>query len=179
MISPNNPHEEDISLERVERRIFKRLDEIQEDFLLIGLSLGGMIALEYALNPSPYMKGIVVSGAQSKVNGEWLLAWPQAVLRLIPNFIYSKFLKQEKETAFNFSKSLLDFDIENKLPRIKCPTLVVVGSMDKPSQSDAYRIAQLIETAVLYEIEGGGHQLNKTHEKELAGIVAEFSKRID
>lgn len=110
---------------------------------------------------------------------EELLGWPQAVLRLIPNFIYSKFLKQEKETAFNFSKSLLDFDIENKLPRIKCPTLVGVGSMDKPSQSDAYRIAQLIETAVLYEIEDGGHQLNKTNEKELAGIVAEFSKRID
>lgn len=87
-------------------------------------------------------------------------------------------MKQEKETAFNFSKALLHFDLEFQLPQIKCRTMVVIGSLDKAAKPAAHRTAQMIKNSFLYEIEGGGHQLNKTHEKEFASIVAEFVKTL-
>lgn len=66
LISLNNPHQEDLSFQRVQERIYNRLNEIEEEFILIGLSLGGMIALNYARQPSPFLKALVVSGAPSK-----------------------------------------------------------------------------------------------------------------
>lgn len=62
---------------------------------------------------------------------------------------------------------------------IGCPTLVVGGSEDTFPEPDQTRaVAARIEHSMLHIVQGGPHFPNRTHRREVQGVIAEFLERI-
>lgn len=53
-------------------QVATELKEIEEDFVLIGLSLGAMLALALSDHTLPHIKGFIVSGAQHDLKRSFL-----------------------------------------------------------------------------------------------------------
>ena len=101
----------------------------EEQFDLCGISLGGVLALNYAIDHPQKVHSLVLIAAQYKM--------PKILLR-IQNLIF-KFIPDSKfeSTGFNkanfiqLCKTMIKLDFTNDISRIICPTLILCGEDDK------------------------------------------------
>ncbi len=56
------------SYQEVKERLMERLQQESEPFILVGLSLGGVLALDLSRQAFPQLKGLVLAGTQYKLN---------------------------------------------------------------------------------------------------------------
>ncbi|HEM3173292.1 TPA: alpha/beta fold hydrolase [Streptococcus suis] len=152
-----------------------RLQQESESFVLFGLSLGGVLALALA-NHLPQCRGLVVSGAQYRLEGNWLFGLQIAIMSLLPKSFYHK-RELDKEQLLSLQKSMCHLDLTTEVSRIILPTLLICGAKDKPNLKPAYELNKLIPQAELVIIEGGGHELNVHKPTELAQAIKQFLKR--
>jgi pimeloyl-ACP methyl ester carboxylesterase len=79
---------------------------------------------------------------------------------------------------FRELRHMLEHRIEDVLPRIAAPALIVRGSRDHVApRAWAEQVARLIPAARLATVEGGGHALNYSQPLELARIARPFLRR--
>jgi pimeloyl-ACP methyl ester carboxylesterase len=84
-----------------------------------------------------------------------------------------------KETTREAVSALLHLDVTEGLPKLRVPTLVVVGSADALTPPrDARRIAELVPDARLVEYEGGGHMLMYERTDEVDALIMEFARDV-
>lgn len=152
-----------------------RLQQESESFVLFGLSLGGVLALALA-NHLPQCRGLIVSGAQYRLEGNWLFGLQIAIMSLLPKSFYHK-RELDKEQLLSLQKSMCHLDLTTEVSRIILPTLLICGAKDKPNLKPAYELNKLIPQAELVIIEGGGHELNVHKPTELAQAIKQFLKR--
>ena len=77
------------------------LRQENEDFVLVGLSLGGSLALALAEEKLPRLKGLIVSAAQYDLRHDCFYKLQNVVFKLLP----SKFFAQKiliRPTCFSF-----------------------------------------------------------------------------
>ena len=76
------------------------------------------------------------------------------------------------------SKDLFSSSTMDRLPEIKVPTLIVVGSLDVP---DIHKIAGLLRARIPYSrdavIQGAGHMLNLERQQEFDSLVLDFLEK--
>jgi pimeloyl-ACP methyl ester carboxylesterase len=83
------------------------------------------------------------------------------------------------ETRLAAPRALIGLDLTGELPKIRIPTLVVVGTSDlltPPAQ--ARQIAKLIPNARLEVFPGGGHMLMLERHDELNRLVVDFAHEV-
>lgn len=56
------------SYQEAKERLTERLQQESEPFILVGLSLGGVLALDLSRQDFPQLKGLVLAGTQYKLN---------------------------------------------------------------------------------------------------------------
>ncbi|HFU3843706.1 TPA: thioesterase domain-containing protein [Streptococcus suis] len=66
-----------------------RLQQESSPFVLFGLSLAGVLALALA-NHLPQCRGLIVSGAQYRLEGNWLFGLQIVIMSLLPKSFYNK-----------------------------------------------------------------------------------------
>jgi pimeloyl-ACP methyl ester carboxylesterase len=121
----------------------------KKPFVLVGHSMGGAIVLELSLNPPEGLKGIVVVGSGAKLAVTraiftMLSENPEAFFQSIDQFAFSstapktlreRFIHVTRQcppsVIFNDFQACDHFDIRNRLPEIKTPTLVLCGEEDQ------------------------------------------------
>ena len=149
------------------------------DVVLVGHSLGGGIALQYALDYSEDLKGIILvgSGARLRVHPSFLEAlekavenpamWaeaPDSTYDLINHELADIIKKRADENGpgsfLNDLKACDKFDVMDRIQEIKLPTLAICGSEDimTPPKYTSY-LANKIEGAREVIIEGGTHMV--------------------
>ena len=147
-------------------------DRISGTFCLCGLSLGGVLALQYAANHPQRLNSLILMGAQYR-SPKLLLA--------IQNLIF-RFMKESNFQGLGFGKD--DFirlcattgqvNLTAALPGIPCPTLVLCGENDSPNKKAALGLSRGIPGSKLVFIPQAGHELNKDCPEKLADILQEF-----
>ncbi len=170
---------------------------------VMGISMGGMIAQELAINYPERVGKLVLActfAGKEGLSGDTdeqaeLVKLPPrkmvaAMARLSCNKPFYKFIIGNMAVILSVFKSTAarvglkgqtdacnSHNTLDRLPSIKSPTLVIVGTKDgiiKPTSSEV--IAQNIPGAILVKIEGGSHMLSLENKKEFNQKVLDFLK---
>ena len=163
------------SYQEVKERLMERLQQESEPFILVGLSLGGVLALDLSSRGLQQLRGLVLSGTQYKLNTNLLYRLQILLFRLIPKRVFEKqgANKQHMLQIFTELKSLNLTDTAKSCP---LPSLVICGSKDGANQASSKKLANLLPKGHYLEIADGGHLLNSQKPNELAQAIKEFLK---
>lgn len=139
---------------------------------LCGLSLGGILALNYAIDFPDKVKKLVLIGTPYKVP-RVMFSIQNVIFKFIPKSIFENMAFNKKDT-FVLGKSMKKLDFTNKVQNIKCSTLIICGKKDSANIKSAYYLSENIKNAQLQIIENTGHIVNEENPKILAKILEEY-----
>ena len=139
---------------------------------LCGLSLGGVLALDYALRFPERVKSLVLIGTPHRMPKP-AFALQNLVFRLLPNSAF-KGMAFDKRNTFALGRSMKSLDFTGRLGGVACPALVVCGEKDRANLASAEYLARHIQSAGLKILPGTGHVVNEGRPEALAELLTEF-----
>jgi len=172
---------------------------------LMGVSFGGAVALELAVQRPQSLSALVVQGVEERfrvslgsmivrrVLDNYSLPTDSPFINQFLNLLYAKKPEPGRQTEFVVSRvwetpqaviarrlaHLEYFDVSDRLWMIDVPTLVLGGSRDAIIPvSRQKRLAQEISGARFESIEGAGHIGFVTHADQIAAQVRDHLQRV-
>lgn len=145
---------------------------IPDKINICGLSLGGILALQYGIENPDKINSMILIGTQYTMP-KMLLKIQNVIFRFMPEI-------QFKETGFSkndfikLSESMMNLDFSENLKNIKFPVLVVCGEKDKPNMKASLNISKMIPDAELSIVKNSGHEVNRDNPEELKNILTRF-----
>ena len=165
------------SYQEAKDRLTEYLQQESEPFILVGLSLGGVLALELSSQDLPHLKGLVLSGTQYKLKTNLLYRLQILLFRLLPKQVFEK-QGANKQHMLQILTELKSLNPTNTAKTCQLPSLVICGSKDGANQASSKKLANLLPKGHYQEIADGGHLLNTQKPNELAQVIKEFLKNI-
>ena len=147
-------------------------DRISGTFCLCGLSLGGVLALQYAANHPQRLNSLILMGAQYR-SPKLLLAIQNLIFRFMKKSNFQK-LGFGKDDFIRLCATTGQVNLTAALPGIPCPALVLCGENDSPNKKAARGLSRGIPGSKLVFIPQAGHELNKDCPEKLADILHKF-----
>ena len=139
---------------------------------LCGLSLGGILALDYTLEHPEAVKTLVLIGTPHKVP-KAAFALQNVVFRLLPQSMFAS-MAFDKKNTFALGNSMRDLDFSGRVSAVQCPTLILCGEKDRANIQSAQFLSQNIKGAQLQLIAQTGHVVNEENPGALAKRLNEF-----
>jgi pimeloyl-ACP methyl ester carboxylesterase len=159
----------------------------------VGNSLGGAIAMRWALDFPDQAAGLILigTGAKLRVSPQILemldQAWPECINTLIdlavsptaPAELRERMrawhLTVGQESTRRDYRACDRFDVMGELSKLALPTLVIVGSLDRltPPKYAAY-LHEHIAASRFSVVKGGGHIVMAERPDEVNRSIAEF-----
>ena len=139
---------------------------------LCGLSLGGILVLNFALDFPQKLKTLVLIGTPYKVP-KAAFGLQNVVFRFLPKSIFDTMAFDKKDT-FALGNTMKNLDFSDAVKNIQCPTLILCGEKDGANMKSAHYLAQNIRGAKLKILENAGHVVNEENPKALAEILSEY-----
>ena len=143
----------------------------KEPLCLCGLSLGGMLALDYALRHGDRVAAMVLLGARDRTP-RLLMDIQDLLFRCMPDKAFAS-TGMKKEQVRDLTRSMKNLDFTDRLSTIHCPVTVACGEKDHPNLAAARRLAKYLPNARLYVVPHAGHELNTDAPDTVAEIVRE------
>ena len=165
------------SYQEAKERLTECLQQESEPFILVGLSLGGVLALELSSQDLPHLKGLVLSGTQYKLKTNLLYRLQILLFRLIPKYVFEK-QGANKQHMLQILTELKSLNLTDTAKTCPLPSLVICGSKDGANQASSKKLAKLLPKGHYQEIADGGHLLNTQKPNELAQAIKEFLKNV-
>lgn len=147
-------------------------DALPQPLHLCGLSLGGVLALQYAAERPARAASLVLIGTPYRIPRR-LLAMQSAVFRLLPARAFQQ-MGFSKAEVLQLSSSMAALDPSGLLPAVSCPALFLCGGRDRANRAAAQKIAAALPRACLQRIPGAGHEVNRDAPAQLALALARF-----
>ena len=104
-------------------------EQFDDTLCLVGLSLGGILAMQYSIEHPEKVKSLVLIGTQYKMPKR-LLKLQNVLFHLMPDSEFSK-LGFQKSDFISLCKSMMNLDFSHHLKDIRCKVLVVCGEKDR------------------------------------------------
>jgi pimeloyl-ACP methyl ester carboxylesterase len=164
-------------------------------FVLAGHSMGGAVALDYALHYGDSLSGLILAGcgARLRVAPPFLEACrignlptamidyaygPAAPAELLES-ARQEMATVPPQTFFADFTACNSFDCMERLAEIKPPVLLICGREDQmtPPKYSRYLLERL-PRAELVELEGAGHMVMLEAPQEVNGAIASFLEKI-
>ena len=161
------------SYQEAKERIYQRLSEEIEPFVLIGLSLGAALALELSSYDLPNLQALVLSGCPLKLAGNIPFYIQSLIFKLLPKRIFEK-QGADKALMVGVSEELKTLDLREIARNCPYPTMLICGSQDKPNLKSLKGLQQLMPEAQFQIIPNGPHILNRAKPEEFAEITRSF-----
>lgn len=147
-----------------------------EDIILCGLSLGGVLALNYAIDYPQKVKALVLLAAQYKMPVR-LLKLQNALFHFMPQSMFQQ-TGFGKLDFISLCSTMAELDFSNSLNEVSCPVLVVCGGKDKANKKASIELANNLIHSQFKEIPESGHEVNLESPEKLASLLQEFYKSI-
>lgn len=155
------------------QEVFDRVERslADEPICLCGLSLGAMIALDYAARHQERVHSLILIGVQYKVP-TMLIDVQNVLFRFMPRSAFQR-SGLSKEQMIGLARSMRKLDFSESLQKIRCPVTLVCGEKDFANLKAAKELQRKLPDAKLYIIPGVGHEVNQTAPEALARIIRE------
>ena len=147
-------------------------DGFCEPLHLCGLSLGGILALNYAIDFPHKVNTLVLIGTQYKMP-KTLLKAQSIVFRFLPNSMFDH-MGFTKNQFIRLTNSMAHLDFSDSLSCILCRCLILCGSKDYANKKAAAELLQQLKHARLLFIENAGHEVNREQCGRLAQEINRF-----
>lgn len=147
-------------------------DTHSEQLNICGLSLGGILALHYAINNPPKVKSLVLIGTQYRIPKN-LMRFQSVIFHFLPTKAFNK-TGLSKHEIFTLTKSMMDLNFERKLEKINCPVLIVCGANDKANMKASIQLQELFADSKLKIIQNAGHEVNVDNPELLGEVLKSF-----
>lgn len=147
-------------------------NKFQEPVNLCGLSLGGVLALNYAIEYPTKVNSLVLIAAQYKMPKN-LLRFQNLMFRFMP-------AKMFHETGFGkndfitLSKTMMDIDFHTHLDYVNCPVLLLCGEKDKANRKASIGLNDYLKNSSLHFVENASHEVNLDNPEKLAELLCRF-----
>lgn len=148
--------------------------DIPGKFCLCGLSLGAVLALQYAIHHPERLHSLVLIACPYKMP-RLLLAVQNVIFRFLPkqNFQGLGFGKQDFTRLCTTTGKQ---DCSKSLDRVSCPSLILCGERDSANKKAALNLSRGIPGSRLAILPESGHEINKEAPEQLARLLREFWK---
>ncbi len=147
-------------------------NKIDGQIHLCGISLGGILALNYSLDFPDKVKSLVLIGTPHKIP-KVIFGIQNMIFRFLPKSAFEN-MEFSKKDIFILGNSMKKLDFSNRVQNVKCPTLIICGKKDSANIQSAYYLSKNIKKAKLKIIENTGHIVNEENPKTLAKTLDEY-----
>lgn len=138
---------------------------------LCGLSLGGVLAMNYAIEHPEKVGRLALIAAPFQMPKK-LLRFQNLLFRLMPKRTFDS-TGFSKAAFLQLCKTMMSIDFSGELSRITCPTLILCGENDKPNRTACDQLANRLGTE-LRLVPRAGHEVNIDAPEALAALLEKF-----
>ena len=139
---------------------------------LVGLSLGGILAIDYAILHPEKVNSITLCGVPYEMPKK-LLKIQNFIFKLMPKRTFEN-MGVSKENFIQLTNSMAELNIKEKISKLKCHTLVICGEKDSANIESANKLNENIKNSELKIIKNAGHEVNIDEPEKFAEIIKEF-----
>lgn len=151
-------------------------DKEDEEIVLCGLSLGAVLALNYAIDHPDKTKALVLIAAQYKMP-EKLLKFQNVLFRLMPNSMFKQ-IGFKKADVISLCGTMAKLDFTDSLHNVSCPVLIVCGEKDNANKKASKELTRYLSKSFFYELLKTGHEVNIEAPEEIAILLQKFYDNI-
>lgn len=149
-------------------------DQYNESVDLCGLSLGGVLALNYAVEKPEKVKSLVLIATPYKMP-KTLLKLQNICFRFMPESMFQQ-MGFEKKDYIGLCKSMMELDFTDRLDNIICPVMIVCGEKDIANKKTSKELAMHLKKARVEFVRGAGHEVNVDTPDKLGKLLEQFLK---
>lgn len=150
----------------------KYCDSLDEGINLCGLSLGGVLALDYASRHTEKTVSLILIGTPYTIPRA-AFAFQDFFFRLMPEKSFES-MGLTKKSAVSLMRSMKILDIPGMAGAVKCRTLILCGGRDGANRKGAESLHREIEGSRFSVIQKSGHQVNVDAPEQLADMINAF-----
>ena len=147
-------------------------DKENEAIVLCGLSLGAVLALNYAIDHPDKVKALVLIAAQYKMPKK-LLKFQNMLFRLMPNSMFRQ-IGFKKADVISLCGTMAELDFRDSLCKVSCPVLIVCGEKDNANKKASKEHCHYLNNSYFHELMKTGHEANIEAPEELAIVLQQF-----
>ena len=147
-------------------------NEHSEKVNLCGLSLGGVLSLNYAIDHPDKVNSLILIAAQYKMPKK-LLSIQNTIFRFMPKSMFQE-MGFSKEDFLVLCKTMMELDFSNSLNAVNSPVLIIYGEKDSANKKASMELADRLTNAELCIVEGANHEINIEMPEKLAELIKRF-----
>lgn len=159
----------EISYSRILADLERQYSNITEPLRICGLSLGALLALNFAIRHGDKVASLVLIGAQYKVP-TFLIDFQNFLFRCMPSKSFDS-MGLSKSDTIKLSHSMRSLDFTSQLNGVTCPVTIVCGEKDSANIKASKKLKALLPQATLHIIPGAGHEVNKYAPETISAIL--------
>ena len=139
---------------------------------LCGLSLGGVLALNYTIDHPEKVRSLVLIATPYKMP-KHLLQFQNMLFRFMPKSMFQQ-MGFSKRDFLQLCKTMMSLDFSDSLSKISCPVLVICGEKDTANKGASVKLADILNNAEFSILKGIGHEVNTEAPEQLAAVLCRF-----
>ena len=140
--------------------------------VLCALSLGAVLALNYAIDYPDKVKALVLIAAQYQMP-EKILKVQNMLFHLMPNSTFNK-MGFKKADVISLCGTMAELDFRDSLHKVSCPVLIVCGEKDNANKKTSKELCHYLNNSCFHELMKTGHEANLEAPEELAIVLQKF-----
>ena len=158
-----------ISYATILTNLERRYADGKEPFRLCGLSLGAILALDFAIRHGEKVDSLVLIGVQYKIP-RLIMDLQNLLFRCMPSKAFND-MGISKNNVIQLTCSMRSLDFTSQLDKIACPVTILCGEKDKANLKASKELKELIPQSTLHIIPNAGHEMNKCAPDAIAAIL--------
>ena len=136
---------------------------------LCGLSLGAVLALNYAIDFPQKVSSLILIAPQYNMP-KFLLKVQNVLFKFMPESQF-KDIGLKKKYFITLTNSMMDIDFTNSLNNVNCPVAVICGEKDNVNKKAAIKLARELPNAKFITINNSRHEVNLDNPQRLANAM--------
>lgn len=141
-------------------------NRFSEPLNFCGLSLGAVLALNYAIDFPQNVRSLILIAPQYNMP-KFLLKVQNVLFKFMPESRF-KDIGLKKKDFITLTNSMMNMDFTSSLNKVNSPVVVICGEKDNVNKKAAIKLAGELPDAKFSTIDNSGHEVNVDNPQGLA-----------